>query len=160
MLIHQCPDKGLALYIDAEELAACGFSEVCEKAARVFTEEALNDLGLPVSALEEIEAYQSGTGALIFASLRREGTTACFAFGNFDDLLFAAKCAKKTPAPRSSLLRCGGKYMLMVQNASNALIMLMGEFGETAPVSDSLWRHWREQGELLIDSRALERLSP
>lgn len=158
MIVHRSGVNGLTLYIDAEEMACCGFDELGEDAARALAEVAISDLGLTAS-LNEIEAFAGAGGALIFASLRARPRAVMFEFSCLDYLLDAAKSALYLEPGGSSLYLLDGKYILVGFNASDAFALHMSEYARRMPDLDGYELFLREHGKLLEPENALVRLA-
>ncbi len=158
MIVHCSGNNGLALYIDAEEMAARGLNEMGEDAARAFAEDALNNLGLAAS-LSEIEAFSGAGGTMIFASLRSRRHSAAFEFPSLDALLDSAASASFLDSRSSSLHLLDGKYIITLFDATDALALHMSEYARRLPDTESREIFLREHGALLEPENALARLA-
>ena len=158
MIIHRSGVNGIALYIDAGEMAACGFDELEEDNARALAEVAINDLGITAS-LSGIEAFSGNGGAMIFAYLRARPRAAIFEFSCLDNLLDAARAACYLAPERSSLFFLDGKYILLVLSASDAFSLFISEYARRIPNPDDYIPYLWEHGKLLERENALNRLS-
>lgn len=158
MIVHRSGSSLLTLYINDEEMQACGFEDLEEEAARILAESAISDLGLSAS-LGEIEAFEGVGGALIFASLRSPRRTVLFRFRGIDSLLDASRAAKYLRPGRSSLFLLEGDYILLIHSANEALVIHMSEYAEQLEGPEGFPFYLLEHGQLLEADNALARLS-
>ena len=158
MIIHYSNVNEIALYIDAGEMAACGFDELCKEDAVILAEAAITDLGL-AGALSEIEAFSGNGGAMIFASLRARPTIMVLRFLSLNCLLDAARAAGKLAPERSTLFSLDGTYLLLAYNASAAFSCFISEYAPYVSAVDYSLPFIFEHGKLLAENNALARLS-
>ena len=68
MTIHTAGENGLALFLDADDLALLGNTELNEKTAKKLVNSTLHDMGLEIGPIE-ISAFFGKQGAMLVALL-------------------------------------------------------------------------------------------